>query len=1031
MNGRLVLASLTAALTACSSTPGGETLSSLREVKPEIKEEYIEGGLEKAIESYRQFLAATPESAMTPEAIRRLADLKVEREYGLIGGAAQRQAGARLVATAAPEPAPAVKPVVQRVASTPPQRESDEEFEARAAAADSLQRPSVLVGNTEAEQRANALEAIALYQRLLTEYPHYERNDQVLYQMARVYEELGEIETAMQIMDRMVVQFPRSVYIDEVQFRRGEYFFTRQRYLDAEEAYQAVTELGVGSAFYELALYKLGWSLYKQELYEEGLHSFIGLLDHHAAAGVDFARIDSDLERQRIDDTFRVISFSFSYLGGPEAVDDYFHRYGERAFEEHVYSNLGEHYLEKRRYSDAAQAYQAFVRRYPFHRSSPRFDMRVIEIYKEGGFPRLVIDANKAFARKYGLRSEYWQHFQVESFPEVLGYLKQTLKELANHYHSLYQDEHLAEAKPENFHEARLWYREYLSSFPRDADSPPINYQLADLLLENKNYAEAAREYERTAYDYQPHEQMSAAAYAAVYAYRQHLNSRPEEEKDAARREVVRASLRFGDTFPEHADAPTVLGGAAADLYEMQDYAQAVEVGRRVIASYPEAESDTLRSAWLVVAHASFDLQRFEDAEQGYAQVLERTVADAEDRDELYENLAAAIYKQGEQAVAAEDYETAAYHFLRLALHAPNSRIRPTAEFDGAVALIQLKAWDRAAEVLRAFRRDFPGHPLQPEVTKRIALVYKESGQLVLAASEYERIEQETDDEQVRREALLIAAELYEEGGEPRRAIQAYTRYLQHFPRPLEPALDARYRLASVYQSLGDQTNYHRQLRLIVDADARAGKARTDRTRHLAATSALVITEPLYQRLVDIHLVQPFEQNLRRKQQAMQAALDAFGKLTEYRIGESTAAATYYIAEIYGHFSTALMESERPANLSPLELEEYELLLEEQAYPFEERAIEVHIKNLELMSVGVFNQWIEKSLARLAELMPARYAKPEESTGFVTSVGAYRYDIVRPEPEPADAAPDAVAEEPERSEAGEAGDAAHQGEGSE
>ena len=57
------------------------------------------------------------------------------------------------------------------------------------------------------------------------------------------------------------------------------------------------------------------------------------------------------------------------------------------------------------------------------------------------------------------------------------------------------------------------------------------------------------------------------------------------------------------------------------------------------------------------------------------------------------------------------------------------------------------------------------------------------------------------------------------------------------------------------------------------------------------------------------------------------------------------------------------------------QLQEYELALEENAFPFEEKAIGVHEKNLELIRSGIYNDWIEKSLAKLAQLMPARYAK--------------------------------------------------------
>jgi cellulose synthase operon protein C len=93
------------------------------------------------------------------------------------------------------------------------------------------------------------------------------------------------------------------------------------------------------------------------------------------------------------------------------------------------------------------------------------------------------------------------------------------------------------------------------------------------------------------------------------------------------------------------------------------------------------------------------------------------------------------------------------------------------------------------------------------------------------------------------------------------------------------------------------------------------------------------------------------------------------------------------------------MTSERPEGLSPLELEQYELAIEEQAYPFEEQAIEVHESNLKLISRGVYNKWIEKSLQKLAEFVPARYAKPEENSGIIASLETFIFEIERPAPE--------------------------------
>ena len=214
------------------------------------------------------------------------------------------------------------------------------------------------------------------------------------------------------------------VITDEVQFRRGEYFFTRRKMLDAEDAYKAIVSRGVGSSFYEPALYKLGWTFYKQELYEEALPKFFGVLDYKLSTGFDFENPANDLDKKRVEDTYRVISLSFSSSGGPKAVGDYFAKHGKRTYEANIYQNLGEFYLDKRRYHDAALTYKTFVKSNPFNKVSPHFDMRVIEIYKKGAFPRLVIDSTKEFARSYALKSEYWKHFDPQAQPEVLGYLR-------------------------------------------------------------------------------------------------------------------------------------------------------------------------------------------------------------------------------------------------------------------------------------------------------------------------------------------------------------------------------------------------------------------------------------------------------------------------------------------------------------------------------------------------------------------------------------------------------------------------------
>jgi len=987
---RAVLLSLTL---ACAGGPDGRTLSELREVKPDLAEVRVDDSLDQAMVAYQKFLEEAPESSLTPEAMRRLADLKLEKEYGILGGGAPVDLPApESSASGSDDPSARESAVPARAAGS---GESEQDFERRATASPELAATSEFketpLPEGEGVDGKGPLEAIALYDKILATYPHYEHNDQILYQKARAFDELGRSEEAIAVMEDLIARFPGSRFIDEVQFRRGEYFFVRRKYRDAEEAYAAVTRIGDVSDYYELAMYKLGWAFYKQYLHELALQQYVALLDYKVSTGYDFDQTDDEGDERRIADTFRVVSLSFSELGGPEEVTHYFATHGERSYEDRIYSHLGEFYLEKLRYQDAAAAYQAFVDLHPLHRSSPHFVMRVVEIYEKGDFPKLVLEAKKSFAESYGLEAEYWRHFGVEDAPEVVAYLKSDLEDLASHYHALYQADGPEDERPAHFQEAMRWYRERLASFPEDPGTPAIHYRLADLLLEGEDFGLAAREYEQIAYGYPPHEKSAAAGYAAIYAHRQNEKRAEDGERAAVREQAVTSTLRFVDTFPDHEQAAVVLGAAVDDLYEMGRYEMAIDTGKRLIAEYPEADTAVRRSAWAVVAHASLETSDYVQAEEAYGRVLEMTPEDDESRQDIVDNLAASIYKQGELAEAAGDHRAAADHFLRIARVAPTSEIRPAAEYDAGAALVRAEEWDDATAVFDAFRKAHPEHELNREATKQIALIYREQGDLSHAAEEYERVATEAEDPELRREALLVAGELYEDSELTERALAVYRSYVDHFPEPLELAVETRWKIAEIHERAGDTRAHRQELERIVAIDRSAGAERTPRVRYLAARSALVLTQGLFDRFALVRLVQPFEKHLKEKQRRMDAALQGFGRLVDYEVGEVTAAATYYMAEIYSDFSVALMESERPADLSPAQLQDYDLALEEEAYPFEERAIAVHQKNLELMDGGVFNRWIEKSLGKLAVLMPGRYAKFEASSGPLPSIDTYAY----------------------------------------
>jgi hypothetical protein len=103
-------------------------------------------------------------------------------------------------------------------------------------------------------------------------------------------------------------------------------------------------------------------------------------------------------------------------------------------------------------------------------------------------------------------------------------------------------------------------------------------------------------------------------------------------------------------------------------------------------------------------------------------------------------------------------------------------------------------------------------------------------------------------------------------------------------------------------------------------------------------------------------------------------------------VADVTTSATFESAELYRQLGKDLMSSERPKNLSKDELEQYNVLLEEQAFPFEEKAIKLHEVNAARAKEGTYDEWVQRSFTALAQLNPGRYGKAEIGEQQVESI---------------------------------------------
>jgi len=830
-------------------------------------------------------------------------------------------------------------------------------------------------------------EAIKLYSTLLKAYPDYARNDQVLYQLARAYETTGQPEQALTTLDRIVQRYPQTPQLAEVQFRRGELLFSAKRYPEAEKAYAVVIDRGRGTPFYEQSLYKHGWSLFKQSLTEESLPSFEGVLDQKLIAGKAGKPVAPDslkrADRELVEDTLRVMSITFSYTEGPASLDQFIGKTGDRPYSYLLYSHLGDLYVDKQRFQDAATTYRAYVARDPYTDHAPNLAMQAIEAYRRAGFSQLVLDGKHEFVERYNFSSPFWQGRQRAQYPTVVDELKINLKDVATYFHATAQKS----KRTEDYQEASKWYRDYLKSFPDDPDSAGTNYLLAETLFESHQYGDAATEYERTAYNYPKNSKSATAAYASLVSYQKGEDSLSGAEKAAWHKRATDAGVKFAQTFPEHPDSAGVLTRAAEEIFAAKDLPRAITISQSILARQPPVDAPKQRIAWTIIAQSHFDQGEFDQAEPAFLKARELIGSDDKMRTDLTERLAATVYKQGEAKQKAGDSAGAVEDYLRVARVAPDSKIRSTAQYDAAAQLISLKQWDRAIGVLEEFRHQFPKNERQSDVTRKLAVAYTEAGRPGQAAAEFEQIAANPNEERgVQREALMQSADLYAKANNTPKAVTMLEKFVATNPTPLSDAIEARQRLADYAGKGGDASRQDYWYREIIKADAQAGAQRTDRTHFLAAKAQLVLAQPARDAFRDVRLTAPLKKSLVAKRKALEGAMEGYKRAVEYQVAEVTTAATYEMAELYRTLAHDVMTSERPKNLKGDELEEYNSLLEEQVYPFEEEAIKAHEINAQRTKDGVYDQWVQKSFKVLAELKPARYGKTELTQDVVTSL---------------------------------------------
>lgn len=825
--------------------------------------------------------------------------------------------------------------------------------------------------------------AVALYEQILAEDEDFARRDLVLFHLGMLRADAGD-PRGEDDLGQLVSEFADSPLVQDAQLRRGEMAFERR---DWREAISRLEQAADGPRLEArvVALYKLGWSHYAVDDFDDATVAFLDLLDLYADAETP-ADVGFDLAGESRDLLVR----SLARAGGAAAFERHFDARGARDFEAEVLlelsSLLGEYTLQ----SDRRLADETFLRRYP--KSPSALDVARRLVLTPATDPGPGAEERWTTASHF-LADGAWAAAQTDVSLRETGedFARETLEDIALRAHHLAR----VEDEPAAWRRSRERYATLLEHWPQHERAPRWqllrgegSHRLADYDQALAAFDAAARsdslELARTAswqalssldlwYEStrsQPATDDSTAASAGVDslaarfaeradAFAQRFTGDPRLA-DLQWRVAQRSRIHgwweqateqledFARDFPSDERMLLARRQSAEIFYQAEAYdraATAFEQAHRSAQTSGDAAAVTEILPWIAHCELKWAEAVEADPERGPAAAAPLWESVAERWPE-HEHAPLALYQAGQSWAAVDSVEFARADWRRL--------IERHADHDLAVdsyrSLVasheEAQQWARAAQVLQSFAR---AHPDESDAT----------------------------------DALLRCADLYEKAGLDDEHERALDEYLALHPEDTQTRLAVLHRRAT--EELEGLSGAGALARLL-----RPGGTAPSSLRQLLdlPPEQADLIDPVLRARVDylraesrresyqaLALTQPLKTSLEAKKEALESLLDAYRDCADRRVAPWAQASAFRIGEALIEMGQALVDSERPADLQGDDRAAYDEVLEEQAYAFFDRGEDVWKQLLQTPTEGdeAVATWLERTQDRLYPRLARRF----------------------------------------------------------
>jgi len=336
----------------------------------------------------------------------------------------------------------------------------------------------------------------------------------VQYLLAYVLEQQGELEDSRDAFAELITKYPDSKFVPEAWMRIGEYWFdntTGDANHSLELAADAYTHVAQhpDNALYDKGLYKLGWTWYRLDRYDDAVESFVKLIDTYdqksraiAAANAFKGAEKKEASGGELRDEalqYTAVSFADDTWGGVDKAKAFFARLsgGGRSWEPLFWRKLGDIYFDQSKHGPAIEAYHIVLDKDPTATYAPEIQQRIVLAYeRDRDFDKARAERD-LLVKQFGEGSPWFEANKndAEVLAKTRDIMERSIYSSAVFHHQQaqeYKKSQKYDLALKEFQAAALAYGTYLERFPHAKNLYETRFFHAETLYNSLQFEAAA-----------------------------------------------------------------------------------------------------------------------------------------------------------------------------------------------------------------------------------------------------------------------------------------------------------------------------------------------------------------------------------------------------------------------------------------------------------------------------------------------------------------------------------------------------------